>query len=124
MSPLWSSALPIALVLACTFATRTIADDADAQLMGASSTALRVLIRKIDQGPILWGAPLKPATKASIAAGEHTISVMCEVHKSGGVQMMLPGSITITLEARRIYDLFGEPDTEKLRCVVTAKARS
>ena len=123
MNSLRSSALPIALVLACTFTTRTIADGTDAQLVGASSTALRVLIRRIDQGPILWDAPLKPATKASIAAGEHTISVMCEVHKSG-MQMMLPGSITITLEGGRIYDLSGQPDTEKLRCVVTAKARS
>jgi hypothetical protein len=123
MSSLRSSALTIALALACTFATRSIADDTDAQLIGASSTALRVLIRKIDQGPILWDAPLKPATKASIAAGEHTISVMCEVHKSG-VQMMLPGSITIILEAGRIYDLYGQPDTGKLQCVVTAKARS
>ena len=123
MSSLRSSALAIALVLACTFATRTIADDADAQLIGASSPALRVLIRKIDQGPILWDAPLKPATKASISAGEHTISVMCEVHKSG-MQMMIPGSITITVEAGRTYDLSGQPDTEKLRCGVTAKVRS
>lgn len=123
MSSLRSYALAIALVLACAFASRTLADNAEAQLVGASSAALRVLIRKIDQGPILWDAPLKPATKASIAAGEHTISVMCEVHKSG-MQMLLPGSITITLEAGHIYDLSGRPDPEKLRCAVTAKVRS
>jgi hypothetical protein len=118
------SIMSVVAVLICTIANRpSLADDSEAQLIGASSSALRVLIRKIDNGPILWDAPLKPATKASLAAGEHTISVMCEVHKSG-MQMMLPGSVTLTVEAGRIYDLTGDPDTNNLRCAVTAKARS
>lgn len=113
--------VPVALL----FGSATLvsfAGDADAQLIGASSSGLRVLIRKVDEGPILWDAPLKPATKASLSAGEHKISVMCEVHKSGS-QMMLPGSVTLTVEAGRIYDLSGDADTAKLRCTVTAKER-
>jgi hypothetical protein len=37
--------------------------------------------------------------------------------------MMLPGSVTLTVAAGRIYDLLGNPDPDKLRCTVTVKER-
>jgi hypothetical protein len=100
------------------------ADDAGtAQLIGAASAGTRILIRKIDDGPILWDAPGKPATHASVAAGRHSVSVMCQVTKSGA-SMMVPGQLSLDAEAGRIYDVSGEVIANSLRCDVSAKPRS
>ncbi len=114
------ASLPLLLCASAVIAEES--GPASAQLVSTVSKGIRVLIRSIDSGPILWDAPLKPATKATAVPGEHQISVMCQIQKSG-MMMTLPGTMTLMLEAGRTYDIFGEASPDNRRCVPTAVIR-
>lgn len=76
------------------------------KLSGTDSSAMRVLIRKIDSGDILWVGRYQLGTEAEIASGAHTVSVMCEFHEPYEMELV-PGTLSITVEAGKTYAVTG-----------------
>ena len=107
----------VAVVLAA--AATASAEDATGTLDGNQGGDMRVLIRKIDDGPILWAGGYQLGTGAKIAAGHHDVSVMCELTQ-GGMVMLAPGSLSIDVEANKIYKLAGTLSSDQKKCAVTA----
>jgi len=75
-------------------------DAGTATVLGAHSADARVLIQRVDNGPILYVAPGAIGSKVSITPGHHTVKVMCQL---GGAY--LPGEVTFDVEAGKVYEL-------------------
>jgi len=91
-------------------------------LAGANTRSLRVLIRTIDDGEILWVGQYQLATNAAIAPGQHKVNVMCEFNYSWGSSMN-PGNVVIDVQSGKTYDLTGAPSEGGKDCDVEAKVR-
>lgn len=113
--------LPILLTVMC-FGTAN-SDSGKAKLHGEDSSSIKVMIRTIDDGEILWVGNYKLDTKAEVVPGSHKINVMCEFRFSWGTKL-LPGDITLEFEAGKIYDLVGTASADETRCEVQANVRN
>jgi hypothetical protein len=98
------------------------AGEATGTLVGKDSSDLRVLIRSIDNGDILWVGTYQLDTKAKVVAGAHTVSVMCEFNFGFGKEL-LPGEVSITVEPGKKYNLDGAKAENGNRCTITVKAK-
>lgn len=87
----------------------------EAQLIGENSSNLKVMIRTIDNGDILWVGNYKLGTKASVKLGVHNINAMCEFKYSWGTKLV-PGDITINIESDAKYKITGQLSKDEKRC--------
>jgi hypothetical protein len=78
-----------------------------AKLQGTDTGPLRVLIRQIDDGALLWVGKFKLGTTAVVVPGHHKVNVMCEFRQSWGTELK-PGEVTVEADPDRIYDLVGK----------------
>lgn len=94
-----------------------------ALLQGAETRSLRVMIRTIDDGDILWVGTYQLGTSAFALPGKRKVNVMCEFRGSF-MTSLNPGDITIDVEAGRVYDLTGTQSSDGKRCNVEVKVRT
>ncbi len=87
-------------------------------LIGKNSDSLRVLIRKIDNGDILWAGTYKLATNAPITKGTHKVFAMCEFNYSWG-QQLIPGEFQLNVKPDTVYHLNGSKSKDGERCNIT-----
>jgi hypothetical protein len=93
-----------------------------ARLQGTDTESLRVLIRQIDDGALLWVGKFKLGTTAVVVPGHHKIKVMCELRQSWGTELK-HGELTLEAEPDRIYDLVGRRSQSEGGCDIEAKVR-
>jgi len=93
-----------------------------AKLQGTDTESLRVLIRQIDDGALLWVGKFKLGTTAVVVPGHHKIKVMCEFRQSWGTELK-HGELTLEAESDRIYDLVGRRSQDGGKCDIEAKLR-
>lgn len=94
-----------------------------AKLLGEDSSSLKMMIRTVDDGEILWVGSYKLGTKTEVVPGFHKINVMCEFSFSWGTKL-LPGDITHDFESGKTYDLSGTASTDGERCEVQVNVRT
>ena len=87
----------------------------DALLIGENSSSLKVMIRTIDDGEILWVGNYSLGTNAVIAPGEHEVNAMCEFKYSWGTKLV-PGNININVQQNTDYELTGRLANDKKSC--------
>ena len=87
-------------------------------LVGEDSSIVKVMIRKIDEGEILWAGGYKLGTTAPIAIGNHKVSIMCEFTFSWG-KKLLPGNLDIDVKPGIIYKVTGKPSSDEEKCLVS-----
>src|SRR4029077_11202622 len=92
------------------------------RLQGTDTESLRVLIRQIDDGALLWVGKFKLGTTAVVVPGHHKIKVMCELRHSWGTELK-HGELTLEAERDRIYDLVGRRSQSEGGCDIEAKVR-
>jgi hypothetical protein len=92
----------------------------NATLIGGDNAGMRVFIKRVDDGPILWAHPGALATRVTITPGQHRVSVMCEDGASGG---FLLGDISLDVQSGRTYDLAGSAQSGAKNCEVSATMR-
>lgn len=94
-----------------------------AKLRGADTSSLKVMIRTIDDGEILWAGNYQLGTQAEVAPGQHKINVMCEFRYSWGTKLM-PGNVTLDFEPGKTYDLVGAVSSDEKQCEIQADVRT
>ncbi len=109
----------VVLLFADSIGNALAADDMVSILAGKNTKDLRVLIRNIDGGEVLWAKNYTLDTQASIQPGPHQVSVMCEFRHSWGNEL-LPGNVSLQVEANKTYVLSGIASTDGKTCVVAA----
>lgn len=107
--------LKIACLSLLVWASTVLAAKDEAKLIGESNKNLKVMIRNIDDGEILWVGNYQLGTKASIKPGEHKINAMCEFQYSWGTKIV-PGEITINAEAGASYKILGSLSHDETTC--------
>jgi hypothetical protein len=115
--------LTVPVALACFSIALADTEPDKAKLRGEDSKSLKVMIRTVDDGEILWAGNYTLGTKAEVAPGLHKINVMCEFRFSWGTKIM-PGDIALDFEAGKTYDLVGTASADDKRCEVKANIRS
>ena len=115
----------ITVVLFCvlTATAASPAETASATIRGTDTKKLRVLIRMIDGGDILWVGKFKLGTTATITPGHHTVSVMCELRESYGL-ILKPGKIELDVAVGQTYDLTATVTPESRGCDISVTASS
>jgi hypothetical protein len=88
-------------------------------LIGEDSSAVKVMIRQIDKGDILWEGNYKLGTTASIEVGNHTVSIMCEFSYSWGKKLS-PGTLNIDIKPDTVYNVSGKLSPSGDNCLVVA----
>ncbi len=89
---------------------------------GPDSASLRIVIRKVDDGPLLWVAKYQMGTKAWVTPGPHKISVMCVFQGPvAGMKEMLPGTAEINAKLGNTYHLVGSKISGQNACTVSAE---
>ena len=87
-------------------------------LVGEDSSNVKVMIRKIDEGEILWSGGYKLGTTSPIQTGKHSVSIMCEFTFSWGAKL-LPGTLEIDVKAGTTYKISGKPSSDGEKCLVS-----
>ncbi len=90
----------------------------DATLIGGDNAGMHVLIKRVDDGEILWAHQGALGTRVTITAGQYRVGVMCE----GGAGF-LPGELTIDVQPGRTYDLVASAAPGAKSCEVSATMR-
>ena len=83
---------------------------------------MRVAIKSIDDGEMLWVGMYELATKALVTPGEHKISVACEFSFPGGKEI-IHGDVSIDAETGKSYYLTGKKSKTTDRCDIKVKVR-
>lgn len=112
------AALISALAIGCATQPQPAPAARDATLIGGDNAGMRVFIKRVDDGAILWAYPGALGTRVTITAGQHRVAVMCE---GGG---FLPGELTIDVQPGRTYDLVGSAQPGAKSCEVAATMRA
>jgi len=102
-----------------------IAESGKVLIKGIDTPSLRILIRKVDDGPLLWVSQHQLGTETWVAPGLHKINAMCEFHRSvagGDVGEILPGTIEIDAKPGSEYHLTGSPNA--LKCILKVEERT
>lgn len=107
------------VAVGCASYTPAASSGASILVKGTDSSAQRILIRQVDDGPLLWVGRYTMGTKARVTPGMHEISVMCVFHESG-MQEMLPGSVKIQAVRGNTYLLSGARAPDGNTCKVKA----
>lgn len=89
-----------------------------ARIEGVDSPTVKVMIRTIDDGDILWAGGYTLGTKASVPPGPHKLSVMCQFHQSWGSRLA-PGEVSLDAVAGKVYRLDGAEAPNGGDCAVT-----
>jgi hypothetical protein len=108
----------LALFLGCK-STPQQASPNEGLLTGEDSSNVKVMIRKIDEGEILWSSGYKLGTTAPIETGQHSVSIMCEFTFPWGTKL-LPGTLDIDVKAGTTYQVSGKPSSDGEKCLVSA----
>ncbi len=118
------------VLLAVAFAWFCAAPAAGAQakpgnvlVKGVDTAPLKVMIRTIDGGDVLWAGPYRLGTEAWVTPGAHRINVMCEFHHSWG-QVLLPGNVEIHAKSGVVYELTGDSAPGGKTCAVRVSQRT
>lgn len=113
----------VALLLlgACSSLPASIAKQSGKALVkGVDTAPLKVMIRTVDDGDILWLGNYKLGTEAWVDPGIHKVNVMCEFHHSWG-NKLLPGNIEIETKEGVVYELMGTAKEKTCAVVVTQR---
>lgn len=110
-----------ASIVGCASQGTAVRPAANSMLIGVDNSNARVLIKRVDNGPILWAAPNALGSKVTITPGVHKVEVVCE---AGGSGHIVPGNVTIDVQPGRTYDLAGSVAPGTNECNVTATSRS
>jgi len=94
----------------------------DALLIGEDSPSLKVMIRTIDDGEILWVGNYTLDTKAVVAPGEHIVDAMCEFRYSWGTKMA-PGKININAQSNTDYKITGLLSDDERSCKLSVSIK-
>lgn len=86
-------------------------------IKGVDTAPLKVMIRTIDGGNILWVGNYKLGTEAWVKPGAHKVNVMCEFHNSWG-NTLVPGNVEIVTKEGVLYELTGAQVADGRTCVV------
>jgi hypothetical protein len=113
--PMKITPLKITCLSLLVWVSSALAAKDEAKLVGASNKNLKIMIRNIDDGEILWIGNYQLGTKASIKPGERKISAMCEFKYSWGTKIV-PGEITINAEAGASYKISGSLSDDEATC--------
>ena len=87
-----------------------------ARIQGVDSPAVKVMIRTVDDGEILWVGQYRLGTTTEVMPGTHKFNVMCEFRASWGSRLT-PADVIVEVEAGETYWLNARQEGE--RCVVT-----
>lgn len=109
----------IALMSGCVAVQKT-AKPGQGLLKGVDNSEVKVMIRTIDDGEILWVGSYKLGTTATIEPGLHKVSIMCEFKYSWG-QKIIHGQTEIDVKPDTIYIVEGKPSSDDKQCIVTVK---
>ncbi|EIW90569.1 hypothetical protein AGRI_01830 [Alishewanella agri BL06] len=113
-------ALIISILAAASCASNSVSrKPGDALLIGENSSTLKVMIRTIDDGEILWVGNYTLGTRAVVAPGEHKVNVMCEFKFSWGIKMV-PGNIQINAQSSTDYKITGRLSSDEKSCNLSA----
>lgn len=114
----------LALLAGCTtmMAPKT-AESGKGLLIGANTSSIRVLIRTIDDGEVLWVGNYQLAGHTSVKPGTHKVGVMCEVTTAFG-KLIKPSDVVIDIQVGKVYDLIGKLSKDGQKCVVESMARA
>ena len=108
----------LSLIFGCQ-STPQNAESGKGLLIGEDSSAVKVMIRQIDKGDILWEGNYKLGTTASIEVGNHTVSIMCEFSYSWGKKLS-PGTLNIDIKPDTVYNVSGKLSPSGDNCLVVA----
>lgn len=111
-------ALISALAIGCAAQPAPAPAPRDATLIGGDNAGMHVLIKRVDDGEILWAHQGALGTRITITAGQHRVGVMCE----GGAGI-LAGEVTIDVQPGRTYDLVASASPGAKSCEVSATMR-
>ncbi|MCL2310128.1 MAG: hypothetical protein FWC42_07640 [Proteobacteria bacterium] len=106
-------------------ASSAIAEGGKILIKGTDTPSLRVLIRKVDDGPLLWVSKYQLGTETWVTPGPHKINAMCEFHRpvtGGDVGEIVPGNIEIDAKPGNTYHLTGSQ--EALKCLLKVEERA
>jgi len=92
----------------------------DALLIGENSSSLKVMIRTIDEGDILWVGSYTLGTSAIIEPGNHKVNVMCEFKFSWGTKLV-PGNIQINTQSNTDYKITGRLSSDEKSCDLSVR---
>lgn len=92
-------------------------------VIGPETGSLRILIRQIDDGPILWIKPGILGPKGAVTPGRHTLHAVCVDTSSKRVRLAY-ATATVEVQAGRLYDLSGalSPDGTSCNLAVSLSA--
>lgn len=107
-------------------------------LVGADTPEVRVLIWRIDEGPVLLTTPTTLGTRASIRPGDHRVNVVCEFKDLVAAPPLLPsdlsndvrfgtlvgGDVSVEVGVDKVYDLRGALSKDGESCDVSVSSRS
>lgn len=87
----------------------------EALFVGEENPPLKIMIRTIDDGPVLWIGEYKLGTNAFVKPGQHKINVICEIKYSWGAKL-IPGNITLDVQPGTDYKISGQLGNDEKKC--------
>ncbi len=116
-------AAALASLSACSMSSGpTTPPEGKALVAGEDSSSVRVMIRTIDDGDVLWVDNYQLGTSSAVSPGPHKIGVMCEFKHSWGTKIN-PGEIIVDAQVGRVYELRGAPSADDKKCEVAIRMR-
>jgi hypothetical protein len=111
----------VAIVAGCSTLPQQI-EKAEGRVLvkGNNTSAVRVLIRTVDGGDVLWIDGDDLGSEAWLDPGHHSIGVMCRFQSSWGTRVV-PGQVEIDVVAGSTTRLDGTIDADGKRCLVVSR---
>lgn len=88
-----------------------------ARIEGVENSTVKVMIRTVDDGEILWVRGYQLGTTTDVLPGTRKINVMGEFRTAWGARLT-PGNVTIEAEAGKTYRLNARPGDQGCDVIV------
>lgn len=98
--------------------TSSAGNNGKASLAGADTEQLKIKIRSVDQGEILWDNDYQLHTHYDLNPGRHVVSVLCEFGPAHDARR-LPGQLSLDLQPNTTYRLSGRPSSDGKSCGIS-----